>query len=70
MSRTSDLQFGFEKDHSTSVCTIVLKETLDYYRTNGNDVYRTMLDATIKHLTASNIANLFACYQLKTYLLL
>jgi len=25
---------------------VILKETIDYYRTNGNDVYCTMLDAT------------------------
>jgi len=28
------------------MCTMILKETIDYYRTNGNDVYCTMLDAT------------------------
>lgn len=43
---TSSLQFGFKRGHSTSMCTMVLKETIDYYRLNGNDVYCTMLDAT------------------------
>jgi Reverse transcriptase (RNA-dependent DNA polymerase) len=43
---TSNLQFGFERGHSMSMCTMILKETIDYYRTNGNDVYCTMLDAT------------------------
>ena len=28
------------------MCTMVLKEAIDYYRTNGSDVYCTMLDAT------------------------
>ena len=28
------------------MCTMILKEAVDYYRTNGNDVYCTMLDAT------------------------
>jgi len=28
------------------MCTMILKETIDYYRTNGNDAYCTMLDAT------------------------
>jgi len=28
------------------MCTMILKETTDYYRTNGNDVFCTMLDAT------------------------
>jgi len=26
--------------------TMILKETIDYYRTNGNDAYCTMLNAT------------------------
>jgi len=43
---TPDLQFGFKIGHSTSMCTMILKETIDYYRTNGNDIYCTMLDAT------------------------
>ena len=43
---TSNLQFGFKRGHSTSMCTMILKETIDYYRTNDNDVYCTMLDAT------------------------
>jgi len=28
------------------MCTMILKETIDYYRTNGNDVFCSMLDAT------------------------
>jgi len=43
---TSDLRFGFKIGHSTSMCNMILKETIDYYRMNGNGVYCTMLDAT------------------------
>lgn len=43
---TSNLQFGFKRGHSTSMCTLILKEVVDYYRTHGSDVYCTMLDAT------------------------
>jgi len=43
---TSSLQFGFKRGHSPSMCTMILKETIDYYRLNSNDVYCTMLDAT------------------------
>jgi hypothetical protein len=43
---TSNLQFGFKRGHSTSMCTMILKETIDYYRNSGNDVYCTMLDAS------------------------
>lgn len=32
-------QFGFKKDHSTGLCTIVFKETVDYYRRNGSHVF-------------------------------
>jgi len=39
---TSDLQFDFKIRHSTSMCTMILKETIDYYRTNCNDVYCTV----------------------------
>jgi len=28
------------------MCTMILKETIDYYRTNGIGVYCTMLEAT------------------------
>jgi Reverse transcriptase (RNA-dependent DNA polymerase) len=42
---TSNLQFGFKRGHSTSMCTMILTETIDYYRTNENDVYCTMPDA-------------------------
>jgi hypothetical protein len=31
-----------------TMCTMILKETIiDYYRTNGDDVYYTMLDTTM-----------------------
>ena len=44
---TSDLQFGFKKKHSTSMCSMVLKETLAYYSTDGGVALCTFLDATI-----------------------
>jgi hypothetical protein len=42
----SNLRFSFKRSHSTSMCTMILKEAIDYYRTNGNDDYCTMLDNT------------------------
>ena len=42
----SNLQFGFKSGYSTSMCTMILKETLEHYRRNGTTVYCTMLDAT------------------------
>ena len=43
---SSPLQFGFKAGHSTSMCSMILKETLEYYRHNKSTVYCTMLDAT------------------------
>jgi len=41
-----DLQFGFKSRHSTSMCTMVLKETITYYVTNNSFVYSSFLDAS------------------------
>ena len=38
---TSAQQFGFKRDLSCSDCSFVLKETIDYYVTNGNKVVHT-----------------------------
>jgi hypothetical protein len=43
---SSNLQFGFKAGYSTSMCSMILKETLEYYRRNKSTVYCTMLDAT------------------------
>jgi hypothetical protein len=43
---SSNLQFGFKAGYSTSMCSMILKETLEHYRRNGSTVYCTMLDAT------------------------
>ena len=39
-----DFQFGFKKGHSTSDCTFVLKNTIDYYRCNGSHVFACFID--------------------------
>ena len=43
---TSDLQFAFKPEHSTSMCTTVLKEVCSYYNSRGSDVYLCLLDAS------------------------
>jgi hypothetical protein len=43
---STSLQFGFKTGHSTSICTMILKETIERYRRNNNTVYCVMLDAT------------------------
>ena len=43
---TSDLQFGFKRGHSTTQCTFVVKETVNYYLNSGSNVYSMLLDAS------------------------
>lgn len=43
---TSVLQFGFKADHSTAMCSLILKESVSYYVNNGSSVFCTFLDAT------------------------
>ncbi|XP_062504975.1 uncharacterized protein LOC134181724 [Corticium candelabrum] len=45
MLMSSQQQFGFKKGHGCSDCSFVLKETVDYYLSNGNkEVYVCALD--------------------------
>ena len=43
---TSDTQNGFKKKHSTTLCTVVLKELVQHYREGNSDVYCCLLDAS------------------------
>lgn len=44
-SNATDIyQFGFRKNHSTSICTHVFKKTVDYYRQNGSHVFTCFID--------------------------
>lgn len=43
---TDPLQFGFKKQSSTTICTSLMMETIDYYRENGSDCYLLLLDAS------------------------
>ena len=43
---TSDLQFAYKENHSTNMCTTVLKEVCSYYVSNNSDVYICLLDAS------------------------
>ena len=44
--QTSDLQFGFKSKHSTTQCTYVLNEVVDYYVNKGSCCYTVLLDAS------------------------
>ena len=41
---TSDNQFGFKPKHSTDMCILALKDTIEYYRTLGTPVFTCFLD--------------------------
>ena len=43
---SSDLQFGFKSNSSTNMCSMVLKETINYYNHSQTPVFCTFLDAT------------------------
>ena len=43
---TSSSQFAFKSNHSTSMCTNVVKEVLSYYNGRNTSVYACLLDAT------------------------
>ena len=43
---SSELQFGFKANHSTNLCSMVLKESISYYNQHQTPVFCTFLDAT------------------------
>ena len=50
MLMASQQQFGFKKGHGCSDCSFVLKETVDYYLSNGNKKYMCVLLIYQKHM--------------------
>ena len=44
--KTSDLQFGFKAKSSTTMCTFMVLETIEYYKRNGSNVHVMLLDAS------------------------
>ncbi len=43
---SSDYQFGYKEKSSTTQCTFVINEVIQYYLNNGGSVYATFLDAS------------------------
>ena len=41
-----DLQYGFKAGHSTTQCSFVLEEVVDYYVRNKSPVFVVLLDAS------------------------
>ena len=44
--KTSTYQFGYKESFSTSLCSFLVSETIQYYRSKGSNVYMTLLDCT------------------------
>ena len=43
---TSELQFGFKEKLSTSMCSFMVLETIEYYKSKGSSVHVLLLDAS------------------------
>jgi exonuclease III len=43
---TSDMQFGFKKKHSTTQCTFIVNEIIQYYLNNKTPIQCVLLDAS------------------------
>ena len=41
-----ELQFGFKEHHSTTHCTMIVNEVVEYYKSNKTDTYILILDAS------------------------
>ena len=44
--KTSDIQFGFKSNHSTTMCSAIYMEIINQYKMKGSNVYSCMLDAS------------------------
>jgi hypothetical protein len=55
---TSEHQFGFKRNSSTSMCTMILKEAISYYVKNNTFAFCTFLDAS-KAFDRVNYCKLF-----------
>jgi len=53
----SQLQFGFKKKHSMTMCSLVLIETIDYYRSSRGTTFSVMLDAMTMYSIVNCLEN-------------
>ena len=44
--QSSDYQFGFKTAHSTTQCSFIVQEIIEFYNNNGSPVYLATLDAS------------------------
>ena len=43
---TSDMQFGFKSQHSTTMCTVIVREVVSHYLEGNSNIYCCLLDAS------------------------
>ena len=55
---TSELQFGYKEKLSTSMCSFMVLETIEYYKSKGSNVHVVLLDAS-KAFDRVDYINLF-----------
>ena len=75
---SDELQFGFKKSSSTSLCTWSVVETINYYKRGGSEVFSCLLDCkkafdTVEHIKlfknlGDKIPKIFVRILLVTYL--
>ena len=56
---TSDMQYGYKNNHSTTMCTVILKEVIHHYLNGNSNVYCCLLD-TSKAFDKINYGKLFS----------
>ena len=56
---TSDMQYGYKNNHSTTMCTVILKEVIHHYINGNSNVYCCLLDAS-KAFDKINYGKLFS----------
>ena len=44
------LQSGFRQDHSTDLCLFAFKEIINYYVSNGDQVFACFVDASMQSM--------------------
>ena len=55
---SSDMQYAFKINHSTVMCTTMVKKIISYYNSNHSDVYACLVDAS-KAYDKLNFGKLF-----------
>ena len=56
---TSDMQYGYKNNHSTTMCTVILKDVIHHYVKGNSNVYCCLLDAS-KAFHKINYGKLFS----------